>query len=132
MFDKFNKLVRELSVEHGVGHHDTTERLTLLHTAATLILAEEIHKLTTTASALATATANLAGTFTQLNQDFNTAWPIIQQALQGNPQGTPQADIDAAVASMNTLASNLQTLDADFKGVGQPVSTPPVTTPPAA
>lgn len=117
-YDRFNKIVDSLVETH---HTSVEQRGNLLQTAAMLILAEEIYKLTTTASALATATANLGNTFTQLNQDFNTAWPVIQAALQ-NPGGTPQADIDNAIQSMNALSGNLQQLDTDFKSVGAPAT----------
>jgi hypothetical protein len=122
--DRLNYLLAQIeNVPHVARLASKPE---LIITAATLILAEEINKLSTTASALAQATTNLSNVVSQLNTDFNTAWPVIQAALT-NPSGTPQADIDNAVAVMGTIGTSLGTVDSDLKSVVPPASNPPTT-----
>jgi hypothetical protein len=114
MFDKLNRLVDQLIDQH---HTSVEQRAELLKVAATLILAEEIQKLSTTNVSLAQAQTDLATALTNLSA-------VITQAvtdLQSDNPATVQAaanNIEAAAGQLNTLATNLSAADP------QPVSVP--------
>jgi hypothetical protein len=114
MFDKLNSLVDQLIDQH---HTSVEQRAELLKVAATLILAEEIQKLSTSNVSLAQAQTDLATALTNLSA-------VITQAvtdLQSDNPATVQAaanNIEAAAGQLNTLATNLSAADP------QPVSVP--------
>jgi hypothetical protein len=114
MFDRLNSLVDQLIDQH---HTSVEQRAELLKVAATLILAEEIHKLSTSnvslaqaQTDLATALTNLSAVITQAVTDLQSDNPAVVQAAANN--------IEAAAGQLNTLATTLSAADP------QPVSVP--------
>lgn len=114
MFERLNTLVDQLIDQH---HTNVEQRVELLKVAATLILAEEIQKLSTTnvtlaqaQTDLATALTNLSAVIAQAVTDLGSDNPATVQAAANN--------IEAAAGQLNTLAGQLSTADP------QPVSVP--------
>lgn len=114
MFERLNRLVEQLIDQH---HTSVEQRVELLKVAATLILAEEIQKLSTSNVSLAqaqtdlgTALTNLSTVIAQAVTDLGSDNPATVQAAANN--------IEAAAGELNTLAGNLSAADP------QPVSVP--------
>lgn len=113
--DRLNHIVDSLIERH---HTTVEQRVDLLQTAAMLILAEEIHNLSTTGVGIQQAETDLATAVTNLGT-------VITDAVTKIQSGDP-AQIQQASDTMETVANELNTMGTQLSSAaaGTTVSVP--------
>lgn len=101
IFERFQLCFNDLSHRHTDGRD-----LELAKIAATLILAEEIHNLSTSNVSLSQATTDLGTALSNISTVITQAVAALQS---DNPAEVQQAanTVEAAAQELNTLATNL-------------------------
>jgi hypothetical protein len=114
--DRLNNMVDSLIERH---HTNVEQRVDLLQTAAMLILAEEIHNLSTTGVGIQQAETDLATAVTNLGTVITNAVAKIQS---GDPTQVQQASdtMETVAAELNSMGTQLSAA-----GSGGTVSVPP-------